>query len=635
MFIRVKNTPNSPRKSVQIVKSVRIGTSVSQKIVKHVGVATDEEELARLKDLAKILKEELEGYTPLFKQEEIDKLTAKTDNKDLGVEAKAAEDKRYQVDVRGLREEGRFVNGIHDIYGKLFEELGYRRIFKNPARQKGVSERLKQIVLARIANPSSKLASVELLEKQFGVSLNLDLVYKMMDKLDDQAIEKLKKISYDNTRKLFQEKIDIIFFDCTTIYFESFKEDNFRKNGYSKDLKFNQPQVLFALMVTKEGLPIGYEACEGNVYEGHTLVPLLNKVKANYDIDKVIFVADSGMFTKENLVELKKLEYEYIVGCRLRNLKTELQEQILDSQNYQTVIPGYKIGKFSYRNSLTVKDLEKFFPDLKDAKNLYRELKQQNVLNVKGEVLEEKLELSRSYQGLQEQLTKILEVFKQPQILIVSYSEKRALKDAHERMEAIKRLEEKLKKLKNPKNYLSNYGYKKYLQVQGETEISLDEEKITLDAKWDGLHGVVTNSNLSSQEILNQYKNLWQVEESFRVTKHDLKVRPVYHWSPRRVKAHLAICYLAYSLVRYLEYRVKLQYKKLSPEKIRKALLGVQTSVNYHTETKIRFGFPSAMSHDAQKIYKLLNVTRSLVPYIIGENNSGKERYVEIKKSSA
>ena len=616
MFVRVKSTPNSPRKSVQIVKSVRSGTRVSQKIVKHVGVATNEEELASLKDLAKILKQEIEeeGYTPLFKQEEIEKLTAK-DRDNSG--RTPTEDNRYQVDVRNLREEGRFVNGIHDIYGKLFEELGYRNIFKNPARQKATAERLKQIVLARIANPSSKLASVNLLEKQFGVSLNLDLVYKMMDKLDDEAIEKLKEISYNNTTKLFGEKIDIIFFDCTTIYFESFKEDSLRKNGYSKDLKFNQPQVLLALMVTKEGLPIGYEACEGNVYEGHTLIPLLNKVKTNYDIDKVIFVADSGMFTKENLVELKRLDYEYIVGCRLKNLKKELQEQILDPQNYQIVSPGYKIGKFSYKSFLTVRDLEKFFPAIENAKALYQELKQQKVLDKNGEVIGDKLELSTCYKELKEPLRKIIEVFKQPQVLILSYSEKRARKDAHERMEAIKKIEEKLTKLKNPKNYLSNYGYKKYLQVQGETEISLDKEKIALDAQWDGLHGVVTNSNLSSQEILNQYKNLWQVEESFRVTKHDLKVRPVYHWSPKRVKAHLAICYLAYSLVRYLEYRVKLQYKKLSPEKIRQALLAVQTSVNYHTETKIRFGFPSGMSQDALKIYNLLNVKRSLIPYII------------------
>ena len=108
-----------------------------------------------------------------------------------------------------------------------------------------------------------------------------------------------------------------------------------------------------------------------------------------------------------------------------------------------------------------------------------------------------------------------------------------------------------------------------------------------------------------------------QVEEAFRVTKHDLKVRPIFHWKPRRVKAHIAIAFTAYSLVRYLEYRVKLQYIKLSPEEIRRNLIGVQTSILYDKSKKIRYGLPSRMSKHARKIYGILEVTRRCTPYII------------------
>ena len=95
-----------------------------------------------------------------------------------------------------------------------------------------------------------------MLEDNFGTSLPLDAVYRMMDKLDDKAIDKLNDIVYQQSVDLIGGKIDVIFFDATTIYFESFIEDELKANGYSKDLKFNQPQVLLALMVTKEGLPI-------------------------------------------------------------------------------------------------------------------------------------------------------------------------------------------------------------------------------------------------------------------------------------------------------------------------------------------------------------------------------------------
>ena len=114
--------------------------------------------------------------------------------------------------------------------------------------------------MARIANPESKRASVISLETDFGINLNLQSVYRMMDKLDETACEKIQQNVYQEAVDLFGGKIDVIFFDATTLYFESFTEDELKQNGFSKDHKFGQSQVLLTLMVTQQGIPIGYEA---------------------------------------------------------------------------------------------------------------------------------------------------------------------------------------------------------------------------------------------------------------------------------------------------------------------------------------------------------------------------------------
>ena len=123
--------------------------------------------------------------------------------------------------------------------------------------------------------------------------------------------------------------------------------------------------------------------------------------------------------------------------------------------------------------------------------------------------------------------------------------------------------------------------------------------------------------NIDSLEALKQYNNLWHVENAFRITKHDLKVRPIYHWKPHRVKAHLAICFCAFALIKYLEYRVKLQYKKISIEQIKHCLLHSQTSILYNKYKKIRYGIPSMLSKDTRKIYDILKIKYHLTPFII------------------
>lgn len=546
MYVRIKTSPNSKGKSVQIVSTTRKGSNVIQKIVRHVGMAYDEYELEKLKLLAESIKIKLEADCQelLISPEELAKIKIEHDK---------YSDDDYKVNLKHLKEEARVVSGIHDVYGSLFDEIGYAKIFAHPARNVHAGNVFKDIVLARVASPASKRASVDMLEEDFGISISLDSVYRMMDKLDGRAIDKLKDLSYSATSSLFASRISVIFFDCTTIYFESFSQDSLKKNSWSKDKKFGQPQVLLALMVTDEGFPVGYRVFEGNKYEGATLIPAITEIKQKYDIENVVFVADSAMMANYNTKFLDDNNISYIVGAKLKSLPKDLKDKILEGSNYTGTETG-SVAEFKYNSKR----------------------------------------------------------------LIVSYSQKRAKKDAHDRETAIASIQKKLEKTANPKDYLSSYGYKKYINVDTKAKLTLDQDKIDADSAYDGLLGVITNdSDRQAARILSHYHNLYQVEDAFRLTKHDLAVRPVFHWKPERVSAHIAICFCAYSLIKYLEYRVRFQYIKLSPEKIRQTLIKVQTSVLYDSKRKIRYGLPSKMSVDARKIYDIFKIKKNLTPYII------------------
>jgi transposase len=483
-------------------------------------------------------------------------------------------DEELKVDLKKLYEESRNINGIHDVYGEVYSQIGFDNILKLPSKNK----MLMDLVMARIANPCSKRKSVLNLEEEFGINLNLDAVYKLMDDIDEAVITKIQQAAYNTTKSLLGGKVDVLFYDCTTLYFESFSEDDFKCSGYSKDLKFNQPQLVLALFVTKEGLPVGYEIFPGNCYEGHTLLPVLNKLKINYDLDKVIFVADSGMLNTDNLKFLEENNFEYIVGGRIRNMNKNIIAEIVDIN--------------SYKKSDNLQDQE---PQGQKTRH-YRK--------VKASLEEESQYLVKSIN------------LNETQKLILNYSKKRAKKDYHDRKKMIDKLQKKLSKSKDAGSLISNYGYKKYIKINNNSQIELNQEKLENEAKWDGIQGLITNTkNLTESEIIAHYKGLWQIEESFRINKHDLKIRPIYHFKKGRIKSHLALCFMAFTCVRYLEYRVRIQYLKLSPEVIRRELTHAQTSILRHKETKKRYAIPSKISFDAGKIYKIMNITYHKTSY--------------------
>ena len=151
--------------------------------------------------------------------------------------------------------------------------------------------------------------------------------------------------------------------------------------------------------------------------------------------------------------------------------------------------------------------------------------------------------------------------------LIISYSDKRAKKDRHNRERGLQRLEKQIKAGKLTKSNINNRGYNKYLRMEGNIKISIDKEKFEADSKWDGLKGYITNSNLSKDEIIENYGHLWKIEKAFRISKHDLKIRPIYHRLQRRIEAHITINFAAYKVYKELERQLKKKKATISPGK--------------------------------------------------------------------
>ena len=556
MFIRVNQTPNSPRKSVQIVESKRDGDKVKTKILRHVGIAMDEVELEKLKSfgldiIAKMMSEAEKDSSqlPLLGyQSESDIASSIARAKKLGRPiAKKLEDITpvNQVTLDKIVEQKRIIEGVDEIAGKVYENLGFSYILSS----KKQDTLLKDIVLSRLVEPYSKLRLQQSLKQKFDKVHDLDSIYRMMDKLHTE-IDLIKTKVFERTRALTPEEISLVLFDVTTLYFESEEVDELRKFGYSKDHRFNTTQVVLALATNTDGLPLGYELFSGNTAEVKTLISAIETWKKHCTIKDVCFVGDRAMFCESNLKLLEDQGYQYIVAAKMRTMAGSMQEQILDETNYKPISFGSELGWVS--------------------------------------------ELTHNNRRL-----------------IASYKSKRAFNDAKNRQLIVDKITKLIAKDSDGNKLISNKGIKKYTKSINKSRVILDEAKIDADRAWDGMHGVITNIiDKPAIEILSRYARLWVIEESFRINKHTLKMRPIYHWKKERIEAHIAICYMSFSVLRHLQYQVKLT-QKVSVDDILQELMNVQASIYIHKDTGDCYRVPGHVTHNANKIYRAFGLTRS------------------------
>jgi Transposase DDE domain len=566
VFIRVKSTPNSPRRSVQVVESVRSADAVRQRIVRHMGIALDADEEAKLRAMA---------------DEFIARETAARLNKDALFEVDAASVPRRpgrparqtlatvagvdEVRLADLREVARRVEGPHEVLAPLFDYLRFDRVLDGRG-----TAMLRDLVIARVMAPGSKRSSAEQLDLHYGRTHSLHSVYRLMDVLH-KRLDVLKQIVLEATASLTGGSVQMMLFDVTTLYFESVDADELRAFGYSKDQKYHCTQVVLALATNEDGLPIGYELFPGNTAEVKTLLACMKSWQAQLPAGQVSFVADRALCSRANLAALEAAPWNYVVAMPLRrSLAATQQAQVL--------------------NTTIAAPME-----------------------------------------LDGELVWVREFDWQGRRLVVSYSSRRAHKDQADRQALLARLQAKLAakprvdkatgeihQPANAKKLITNSGYLRYIENADQGGVFvLDEDKVMADAAWDGLHAIVTNDRTSSaSQLLAQYRRLWVIEESFRTIKHGLAVRPIYHFKPERIQAHIALCYLAFALTRHAQQRIKLAQQAMSVERIRAALHGVQASILEHTKTKAKYRMPSAFGHDAARIYKAFGLTRTLSPSV-------------------
>lgn len=465
MFLRKKQN-RSGSTSVQIITKTR----GKYKVVKTIGSSKSEQEIQKLWYLGKQEIERLTAQSKLFISEQ-----------DTVVEQ--AMESLANASIRTI--------GPELIFGKLYDHIGFGQIKEDLFRH---------LVVARLAFPLSKLKTTEYLYRYQGIELKVNTIYRFMDKLNDELKEQVEQIAFAHTSNVLNGNLAIVFYDMTTLYFEASDEDDLRKAGFSKDGKHQNPQIYLGLLVGLGGYVIGYDIFEGDIYEGHTMIPFLEKIAARFDLGKPIVVADAGLLSKDNLKELQAEGYQYIIGARIKNESAQIKQRILSGP--------WEDGKI--------------------------------------------ISISRNDETR----------------LIVAYSNKRARKDEHNRQRGLRKLEKQIKSGKLTKSNINNRGYNKYLKLKGKIDVIIDYDKFNNDKAWDGLKGYITNTKLSKKEIIENYNNLWHIEKAFRMSKTDLRIRPIYHRIEDRIRAHICIAFTAYCVYKELE---RILYKEKSTISLRKA----------------------------------------------------------------
>lgn len=464
MYVReLKNRSGSI--SIQVISKAR----GRYKVVKTIGSATTRQEIDQLIELAEQEIEKLSEPLSLFYSER-DQIV----------------DKVFET----LHNSSIRTVGPELIFGRIYDYIGFGSTEE---------ELFRHMVISRLAFPLSKLKTVEYLYRYQGAVLDIDAVYRFLDKLNSKLKGQVEQIAFRHTLKTLSGNISVVFYDMTTLYFEASDEDDLRKTGFSKDGKHQNPQIFIGLLVGLGGYAIGYDIYEGSTYEGHTLIPFLEKISRKFNLNNPMVVADSGLLSNDNIKALEAGGYEYIIGARIKNESDAIKLQITQHP-------------FEDGSTLTI----------------------------------EKSDQLR---------------------LIVNFSSARASKDEYNRKRGINRLEKQVKAGNLTKSNLNNRGYNKYLRLSGEISIEIDYDKYNRDKIWDGLKGYITNTRLSDVEVMENYKNLWHIEKAFRMSKTDLRIRPIYHRLRERIEAHICIAFTAYCIYKELERVLYVEKSKLSIKK--------------------------------------------------------------------
>lgn len=456
--------------------------------------------------------------------------------------------------------EAQVLNWGYVVYKKIWQDFGLDQLLGEitAARktQFNLSDASFLMAVQHLLEPRSKLGTFTHQHRYANLPpVGFNHLYRSLDLLHEYK-EHLEEALFQKNRNLFNMKVDVVFYDVTTFSFESVQADTLRDFGFSKNGKFNEVQVVLGLLIDCEGRPIGYDLFPGSTFEGHTLEAALEKLGKRFGIRNVIIVADRGINSKLNLKMIADKGYRYIVAARLKRMKKQVIQEIF-SGGYTELTAGEETIRYK-------------------------------VIDYTNEVRDG----NRRHQL--------------PEKLLITYSPQRAKKDRADRERLLQKAESLLEdkaKLKAS----NKRGGKRFIKEIGSADWVLDKEAIAKDELFDGYYGIQTNAlELTAEEVLAAYHSLWKIEESFRIMKSTLEVRPIFHWTEPRIKGHFVVCFLAFLLERTLEFKLLQAKEKASPQAIREAL----NSLNF-AELEIeqkRYYVKTKATELARKILRLMRI---------------------------
>jgi transposase len=384
-------------------------------------------------------------------------------------------------------------NAPQAILNRIYDTIGFDAVG---------DDILRHLAIARVCQPMSKVATADYLKSYFDEDVKLHNIYRYMDKLYSSQRERIQQISVKHTMQVLGGRIGLVFYDVTTLYFESVPDpsDELRQDGYSKDGKTAESQIVLGLLVSEDGYPLSYSVFNGKQYEGYTMIPIIDDFVQRFSLKDFIVVADAGLMSDTNVRLLESAGYKYIIGARIRKESPAIKEWILGIEKVDGTMDEYK--KRGGRR------------------------------------------------------------------LVVSYSDARAKKNAYNREKGVERLRKAYAKGTLTKDKVNKRGYNKFLDISKDITVTINEEKIREDALWDGLKGYVTNTNLDMDEVIRQYHGLWVVERAFRIGKGQLEMRPMFHFTEKRIEAHICICFVAYKMYKELERSIRQLGIPMSVDKV-------------------------------------------------------------------
>ena len=410
---------------------------------------------------------------------------------------------------------------------KIYHELGIHTFLIN--RQRHSKEEydantiMKMLVYSRMLNPASKMKSYEERERFFeNPDYSLDDVYRCLTFINSYR-DNLQLWINDRIKELYGRDTKLVYYDVTNYYFETDKIDDFKRKGVSKEHRPN-PIVQMGLFMDNNGIPITYQLFPGNTNDCLTYRPNLSRIKHDYNLGKVVVVADKGMTTGDNVWYTLSAGDGYVFSMSVRGADKELKDYVLDEEGYEWLGKEYKRKSRLYPRTI-------------------------QITSTSGR--------------------KIKKTVHEKQV--VFYSEKYDKRAKAERAAVIAKAQDIIT---SPGKYTqaTSYGAAGYIKnisfdkktgevLKPEKSLELDLKKLQEEEKFDGYYVIVTSEyKESSDRIIEMYRGLWKIEESFRVTKSDLEARPVYVSREDHIQAHFLTCFVALIIARILEMKTEQKY---------------------------------------------------------------------------